>query len=129
MRLAFDASVPLTVHWDGKLIEDLTKKENVDRLPVLVSGASIEKLLGVPKLPSGTGAAQAEAVVKCLEELHLQEQVVAICFDTAASSTGLRAGAGTLIEHKLEIYLLHLPCRHHITSPSEISFMISLKSW
>ncbi|KAG0696641.1 hypothetical protein GWK47_026471 [Chionoecetes opilio] len=53
----------LVVHWDGKLIPDLTGKKKVDRLPILVSFRGKSKLLEVPKLPSGTGDAQAQAVL------------------------------------------------------------------
>jgi hypothetical protein len=114
IKSEFDASVPLTVHWDGKLMEDLTTNEHVDRLPVLVSGVGVEKLLGVPKLSSSTGVAQADAVVGCLEDWNITEQVVALSFDTTASNTGHRSGACSRIEQKLDKDLLHLPCRHHI---------------
>ena len=111
LKLKFDITVPLTVHWDGKLIEDITTKEYVDRLPVLVSGANTEILLRVLKLSSGTGTSQAEAVIK---SLNLRDQVVALSFDTTASNTGHRSGACTLIKQKLEKDVLNLPCRHHI---------------
>jgi hypothetical protein len=39
LKAEFSASVQLTVHWDGKLMEDLTSKEHVDRLLILISGA------------------------------------------------------------------------------------------
>jgi len=68
LRSDFTAGVPLTVHWDGKLMEDLSTHEHVDCLPVIVSGVGIEQLLGVPKLATGTGEARATAVVQCLEE-------------------------------------------------------------
>ena len=40
--------VPLTIHWDGKLLADITGEEVVDRLPVLVSGNGVDQLLGIP---------------------------------------------------------------------------------
>jgi hypothetical protein len=90
IRSEFSAVVPLTVHWDGKLMEDLTSKVHVDRLPVLISGVGVEQLLGVPKLPSGTADAQAAAVIRCLEEWGVTDRVVAdrvvaLCFDTTGS--------------------------------------------
>lgn len=108
------SSVPLSVHWDGKLMEDLTFKKHVDRLPVLISGIRVEQLLGVPKLLSGTGEEQAAAVVHCLEEWGVVENVVALCFDTTAANTGHLSGACSLIERKLERRLLFMACRHHI---------------
>ena len=114
LRSEFSASVPLTVHWDGKLMEDLTSKEHVDRLPVLISGVGVEQLLGVPKLSSGTGEAQAAAVISCLEKWDITDQVAALCFDTTASNTGHRSGACSIIEQKLDRDLLFLSCRHHV---------------
>lgn len=42
LRSEFSALVPLTFHWDGKLMEDLTSHEHEDRLPVLISGVGVE---------------------------------------------------------------------------------------
>ena len=64
----FDLGTPLTVHWDGKLLPDLTGKELVDRLPVLVSGRNTFQLHDVRKLESGTGEAQVAAVPQLLED-------------------------------------------------------------
>ena len=71
----FDTGTPLTVHWDGKLLPDLTGKEHVDRLQVLVSGFNTFQILGVPKLVSGTGEAQAAAVPQLLEDWGLKNLV------------------------------------------------------
>jgi len=106
--------VPLTVHWDGKPLSDLTGKELVDRLPVILSGAGVKQLIGVPKLATGTGKAQAQAVVQQLEEWQVTDQVGAMCFDSTASNTGKNNGACVLIEQKLDKKLLHFACRHHI---------------
>ena len=54
IKADFSADVPLVVHWDGKMVESLTTKEHVDRLPVLGSGKGVEKLLCVPKLQAGS---------------------------------------------------------------------------
>lgn len=110
----FHVDTPLVVHWDGKLMEHLTKKQHVERLPILVSGKGVEKLLGVPKLPGGTGEDQATAVVEALEEWGISEKVIGMCFDTTASNTGIRSGACLRIEQKLGRDLLYFACRHHI---------------
>lgn len=47
------ADVPLVVHRDEKLMEELTTKQHVDRLQILVTVEGMEKLTGVPKLPGG----------------------------------------------------------------------------
>ncbi|CAH0560565.1 unnamed protein product [Brassicogethes aeneus] len=49
LKSDFKAEVPLTIHWDGKMI-DISGYEIVDRLPIIVSGKGIEQLLAVPKL-------------------------------------------------------------------------------
>lgn len=53
---------PLTIHWDSKLLNDITGEEKVDSLPVVIRGGGQEQLLGVPKLASGSGLNEAVAV-------------------------------------------------------------------
>jgi len=114
LKAEFQSGIPLVIHWDGKLIQDLTSKEKVDRLPILVSGKGISQLLSVAKLPSGTGEAQAAAVHSAIEDWKIAGQIRAMCFDTTSSNTGRIAGACTLLEQKLDKELLPLACRHHI---------------
>ena len=64
---------PLIVHWDGKLIPDITGSKTVDRLPVLVTTNGHAQLLAVPKLPCGTGEAQANAVFSALKCWNLEK--------------------------------------------------------
>jgi hypothetical protein len=45
----------------------------VDRLAVLVSGDEAMKLLGVPKLPNGTGEAEATAVFNLVQQWNLAD--------------------------------------------------------
>lgn len=110
----FITDSPLIVHWDGKLLPDITGRGKVDRLPVIVTGKGVEQLLGVRKLPSGTGQAQASAVVSCLDEWKLKDKVKGLCFDTMASNTGRKNGACILIEQALGRDLLNFACRHHV---------------
>ena len=109
----FDPTVSLTVHWDGKLIPASTGKDQMDRLPVLVSGLGVDQLLAVTKLGRGTGAAQADAVVNALQEWDITDRVAAMSFDTS-SNTGHISGVCTLIQQKLGRELLFLACRHHV---------------
>ncbi|CAG5073392.1 Protein of unknown function, partial [Cotesia congregata] len=46
------------VHWDGKILQDITGSKSVDRLPILLTAFGIEQLLGVPKMDSGTWTAE-----------------------------------------------------------------------
>jgi len=86
----------------------------VDRIVVVVSGAGVEQLLAVPKIKSGTGEEQAQAVTSVLKEWKLVDRLAGMCYDTTAANTGVRKGACTRIELTLDKDLLNLSCRHHI---------------
>ena len=47
-----------------------TGTKSVERLPVLVTTNGQAQLLAVPKLPSGTGEAQAKAIFSVLKRLE-----------------------------------------------------------
>ena len=68
IKEAFKPNTALTVHWDGKLMLDLTGKEKVDRLPILVSTMGEKKLLGIPKIAAGTRKIEAQAVYNAICE-------------------------------------------------------------
>src|SRR5688572_16698511 len=55
IRESFDPNVPLTIHWDRKIMLDLTGTERgcVDRLPIMVSGKDVTKLLAIPNSNPG----------------------------------------------------------------------------
>lgn len=114
LKKEFKPDIPLTIHWDGKLIEDILGHETVDRLPILVSGLGVDQLLGVPKLCRGTGEAYASAVHDTILSWNLSDKIKCLCFDTTAVNTGLKAGACILLEQKMEKDFLWLACRHHI---------------
>ena len=114
LRQEFKPSVPLTIHWDGKLLEDICSRQIVDRLPILVSGAGVDQLLGVPKLASGTGQASAAAVFEAAVAWNITDNVKCMCFDTTSVNSGPRNGACILLEQKLDKDMLWFACRHHI---------------
>lgn len=115
IKAAFNPDAVLIVHWDGKIVpESDGGGGSVDRLPVLVSGGGVAKLLAVPKLPSGRAQDCAQAVLTALEDWELEERVRGLSFDTTAVNSGLVNGACTLIEQKLGRPVLHLACRHHM---------------
>src|SRR5262249_30554922 len=130
IRRNFSPDVPLALHWDRKLLLDLTGNQKVDRLPIVVAGAGVEKLLSVPKLESGTGERQATAVCECLLEWNLEESVKALVFDnTARGNTGKKNGTCTLLQQKLGCNVLHITCRHHISEIIlEHAFSVSMSS-
>lgn len=55
LRLEYEFGKFLTVHWDGKMLPDLTSDNQsqsdaeIDRLAIVVTGEGKSKLLGVPK--------------------------------------------------------------------------------
>lgn len=103
------------IHWDSKMLPDLTQRTNIDRLPVIVSSSSnFEQLLGVPGLASSKGVEVSAAVFDMVEDWGLTTMVQAFCFDTTASNTGRINGSAVLLEQKLGREILWLPCRHHI---------------
>ena len=114
LKEEFSGDVPLIVHWDGKLMADLSGKVHVDRLPVIVTGFGISQLLKVSKMSGGTGEEQSSAVMRALEEWNVEHRVVGMCFDTTSSNTGCHVGTCTKLEQKLGKDLLHFACRHHI---------------
>jgi len=122
------------VHWDGKLVspksEYKTKKEiirlciylnysdanekPVERLPILVIGNWVEKLLGAPEVLNSTCKEQAKAIYDALHDWDLQDNIQAICCDTTPSNTGRLRWACAILEQQLGRDLLYFPCRHHI---------------
>ena len=110
----FSADVPLVVHWDGKLLRDLTGNDHVDRLPVIITGENVSQLLTVAKLPCGTGEAQSNAVCDALRDWGLESNVAGLSFDTTSSNTGWISGACVRIQQTLGRSLLFLACRHHV---------------
>ena len=63
IKAAFAPNVSLVLHFDEKILPEISGAGQVNRLPVLVTGDGIEKLLGVPKLPSGTGAQKQQQYI------------------------------------------------------------------
>ena len=51
----FIRSCALVIDLDGKILPDISWIEDMDRLPVLVSGGCKDKLLGILNFTSGTG--------------------------------------------------------------------------
>lgn len=114
LKAEFKADVPLVVHWDGKLLHDLTGNDHVDRLPVIITGAGVSQLLTAARLPSGTGEAQAKAVCDAVRDWGLDANIAGLSFDTTSSNTGRINGACVRIEQTLGRNLLFLACRHHV---------------
>ena len=114
LKESFKADVPLTIHWDGKMMSDICGRHIVNRVPVVITRYGINQLLSVSKIASGTGENLATAIYNAIQDWNISENIKSLCFDTTSSYTGLKKGACTLIEQKLECPLLYLACCHHI---------------
>lgn len=113
IKQSFRPQTPLTVHWDGKILPQDDASRG-DRFAILVTGQGVEKLLGMLRLPVGTGEAVATAVYESLEDWGMCDQVVAMCFDTTPSNTSIHNGACTLLKQKIARRLLSVACHHHV---------------
>ena len=113
IKQSFSPKVPLTVHWDGKLMPALTADKVEDRLPVLVSGEGVSKLLAVP-VTDGKAEPTAATIMEVVNEWNLQDRVAALCFDTTATNTGSKGGVCLRLQQILGRDLLNLACRHHV---------------
>lgn len=96
------------------MLPDITGREKVERIAVLVSFNGTSKFLGAPKLESSTGENIAIAVHGLLMEWNLIDRVKAMAFDTTSSNTGIHNGACNLLQSFSGLELMPLPCRHHI---------------
>lgn len=114
LKSKFSPEIPLTVHWDGKLMPDLTGNEHIDRLPVVVTGMGISQLLAVPKIASSSGEGQAAAVYAAVTDWEIEKNIAALRFDTTSTNTGRLKGACVYLEQKLNRGLLWFACRHHV---------------
>lgn len=108
------SDLPSTVHFDGKLLPEYLRRETTDRLAVIITCGEIQQLLGVPKLTSGSGAHQAQAVFDILTDWSLLDNIEALCCDSTSSNTGKRNGACALFETLIDKELLWLICRRHV---------------
>ena len=104
------------VHWDGKGLKEKAGKK-AEYICVYISGADndqVTKLLGVPKVDSGSGLQQKEVVVDLLNKWDISDQITGMVFDTTASNTGNQTGACKLLEDHMDKALLWIACRHHM---------------
>lgn len=68
------ADVPLSLHWDGKIVPDFNSSTKVDRLPVLVvpmDSTAQEQLLGIPKVARGNAKEETDGITKLIQEWGL----------------------------------------------------------
>ena len=103
------------LHWDGKQVK-FQSGDVEERLVLCLQHVNSEtqpQFLGAPQTPDGTGAAQAEAVVRYIDDCGVEDQVIGHVWDTTASNTGCNLGAAILLDQALGRASLWLACRRH----------------
>lgn len=63
---------PLTIHWDTKLLNNITGKPE-DRLSIIATAPNTEHILNIPDIPCGTGLEISSAVYDTLDEIGILE--------------------------------------------------------
>ncbi|KAK0066876.1 DNA repair protein RAD51 3, partial [Biomphalaria pfeifferi] len=93
---------PLVIQFDGKLLPSIAGgpgKE--DRIAIIVTGRTTEKLLAIPKVVQGTGEQIAKAAAETITDWELTNSIAGMSFDTTAANTGHLNGTCVLLEQKL----------------------------
>ena len=98
LRKTFQSTIALLeIHWDDKLLQDLTGKDMIDLLPVIIFGVKVNQLVRVAKITSSTGDAQTTAVFDLLKDWKPVDRTVSMCFDATASNNGIYNGDSILL--------------------------------
>ena len=71
-------------------------------------------MLCVTKTEDSTGKVEADAEKEAINNWGLSEGIIACCFDTTSSNSGINSGSCVLLQQLLNRQLLWLACRHHI---------------
>jgi len=99
--------------------EDLNVTVTVERIAVSVTSPDIEDsddiLLGVVQAESSKGSDQAHVILNLLEYYEVADQIFAVCCDTTSSNTGAFSGAISVLTKVLNVPILWIMCRHHIS--------------
>ena len=105
------------IHFDTKLVAP-KGKDPEERGAILVSGGDElpqPKLLGIPKLPSSSGADVTDAVIEQLAKDEVSPtSVTGFVYDTTTSNTGRKSGATWWLEREIGHAVLGLECRRHV---------------
>jgi len=88
----------VVIHWDSKMLPEITGKSNINLLPIGAKSPGIKQLFGVPGLTLGMGSKVSTAVYKILFEWSLEDKIQAIVVDTSASNTVRLNGECILLE-------------------------------
>ena len=103
----------IALHWDGKLTTDRLGSK-YEALSIIASGGGVSdfengELLGITKLESSTGRAQADAYDMLLM-WQITNNIKALVFDTTSSNSGWKNGAAKLLEEQLGRKVFYHAC-------------------
>ena len=84
----------------------------MNRLAVVAAQEEDNQLLCVTKTEDSTGKVEADAEKEAINNWGLSEGIIACCFDTTSTNSGINSGSCVL--QLLNRQLLWLACRHHI---------------
>ena len=103
------------INFDGKLLGDLEGSfDKVNRLAVVAVQEEGNQLLCIAKTDDSTGKVEAATVKEALDNWRISDGIIASCFDTTSSNTGIYSGSTVLLQQHLNRQLLWLSCRRHI---------------
>ena len=98
------------INFDGKLLGDLEGSfDKVNRLAVVAVQEEGNQLLCIAKTDDSTGK-----VKEALDNWRISDGIIASCFDTTSSNTGIYSSSTVLLQQHLNRQLLWLSCRRHI---------------
>ena len=103
-----------SIYWDEKLIQEGSEITAFEHIVVVSSHCDGTKLLGTTSLEKGTGKNQAEVIKSVLNDWELDNQWVAMCFDTTILNIGKFNDACIHLEALLNHPLLWTACCHHM---------------
>ena len=115
----------LTLHYDGKQVDELTLIEGVnvaltqERLAIVVSSPYLMKphVLGVLSVARGTGEIITDRIIDLLvnhQGLDLTKYIAALSFDTTKTNTGEWSGANVSLEKIMKVAVPWCACRHRV---------------
>ena len=72
------------------------------------------QLLCIAKTDDSTGKVEAATAKEALDNWGISDGIIASCFDTTSSNTGIYSSSTVLLQQHLNRQLLWLSCCHHI---------------
>ena len=80
----------------------------------MVSGSGSAKIIAIPKLSGGKAGPTSEAITFAVRDWAINDDIVALCFDSTPVNTGEHTGICVRLEMTFGHQFIHLACRHHI---------------